>query len=91
MTLLFFLRSPAGNADTGAFDGGDAGRYWDQGDEAEKPKRKKKLTAKEMREFKALAKRAAEEADKKAQKRRRIKDEEALLMLFMHDFEGYDD
>jgi len=96
MTLLFFLRSPAGNTD--AVSAPDAaGTYWDYDDA--KPKRKKKLTAKEKREIerlareslKATAESAAIEALGVQRKIRRRKDEEALLMLFMHEFDGYDD
>lgn len=83
MTLLFFLRSPAGNTDTGQSPDGDVGRYWNYDDV--KPKRKKKPTRKELRAL-ALA-----EAKKKEARLRMIREEEDLLMLFMHEFDGYDD
>lgn len=72
MTLLFFLRSPAGNTDTGHTPGVPV--YWDVDDA---PKRK---TRKEVRKAKRLA-----------GKLKRIRDEEMLMVLFMHEFEGYDD
>ena len=97
MTLLFYLRSPAGNTDTGQ----DVGPQWDYVDEREQLKREKKLTAKERRRLKQLAKEAVAktaeaaalqviELEKEAT-RKRIREEEELLMLFMHEFDGYDD
>lgn len=93
MTLLFYLRSPAGSTDAVS---ADAGVSWDYFEEL--PKRKKKLTAKEQRRLKELAREAvaktAEAATLQAEKEiklRRNREEEDLLMLFMHEFDGYDD
>lgn len=76
MTLLFFLRSPAGNTDTGQSP--DGGRYWDY-DQFDKKKRKH-LKAEQIEDHKI----AKYEQKKKSE-------EELLMMLFMHDFADYDD
>ncbi len=90
MTLLFFLRSPAGNTDTGQSP--DVMPWIDHGER--KPKKRTKLRAKESLEIRKLAQAAAEEAAEQARiaarKRKRKREDEALLMLFMHEFEDGD-
>lgn len=70
MTLLFFLRSPAGNTDT-----------WAPGDAADMdgPSRRTRREIKEE-EIEGWAIQAA------VQRR----EEDELLLLFMHQFEGYE-
>jgi len=93
MTLLFFLRSPAGNTDTGKSDGGDVGKHWNYDDVKPKRKTKKQREALEVERLAkeevvdALAAQALLAAERK---KRRKKQEEALLLLFMHEFDGYD-
>jgi hypothetical protein len=83
MTLLFFLRSPAGNTDTGQSP--SAPVYWEQ---EPLPERKPKRDRKAER----LARKMLEEANAQGRKRKKKrKDEELLMMLFMHEFDGYDD
>lgn len=85
MTLLFFLRSPAGNTDTGSRGDGADYPVWDDG---EKPKRKTKAEkrAEKLAEKKLLelAQMAAAEQQKRI---RRKRNDEEMLMLFMHEFE----
>lgn len=89
MTLLFFLRSPAGNTDTGQSP--DAGKYWNY-DDADKPKRKTKAEKRAERLAKKKLDFVMEEMTKEQlKKKRKRKEEEELMMLFMHEFEGYDD
>lgn len=85
MTLLFFFRSPAGNTDTG--QGSDTAPFWDY-DEAKKPKRK---TKEEKRAERLAAFAVKEAAREQVRKKKRRQEEEGLLMLFMHEFDGYDD
>lgn len=89
MSLLFFLRSPAGNTDTGQAP--DIAPAWSfdelQEERAERRRQRAKLKREAAKAQKLLAK--TEEAARARKKRR--KDEELLMMLFMHEFDGYDD
>jgi hypothetical protein len=86
MTLLFFLRSPGGNTDTGK--GPDAGLRIDYEELPARKNRKAERKAARLAVRKLALAAEVAVADKK---RKRRKDEELLLMLFMHEFEGYDD
>jgi len=87
MTLLFFLRSPAGNTDAGK--GPDAGPSWNY---EELTRSRKKTRQERIRDREATfeMKRAFEEEIHKKRKKKR-KEEEDLLLLLMHEFSGYDD
>jgi hypothetical protein len=94
MTLLFFLRSPAGNTDTGQSP--DTGIPWDYDETEDARKRRDKEQEKAERKAKRLAKKKWDAAmrgavETETRRRRKRKDEEMLLMLFLHEFEGYDD
>lgn len=92
MTLLFFLRSPAGNTDIGAAASGE-GVYWDPKESLTEQRAARKAKNKKEKELRRLMNQSLvagfEEAAKKQRKKR--KDEELLMMLFMHEFDGYDD
>jgi len=94
MTLLFFLRSPAGITDTGPPP--STGVYYDHEDARPKRKARKSREEKELDRFKKQTLHEAfEEANRiavrKEKKRKKRKEEELLLMLMMHEFDGYDD
>jgi len=82
MTLLFFLRSPAGNTDTGTAP--DVGPLWDYED-LEKLREDRKLSKKKRREALAAQKRAA-----KARRKRKRQDEEILLMFMQEVLDDED-
>jgi hypothetical protein len=93
MTLLFYLRSPAGNTDTARGDG-DTGRHWryeelkQQREQERKDERRKKKE--ELRAKRLAAKELAEavvEAEK-AHKAKKKRDTELLMILFMHEFDN---
>ena len=94
MTLLFYLRSPGGNTDTGRSPDAGAGGYYDP-DDSDRPKKgAKKRRELAARAAKALAEQEIEEAlalDRAKARKLRKRKEEALLLLFMHEFDGYDD
>jgi len=71
MTLLFYLRSPAGNTDTGQTDG-DTGKH---------PKYEE-MTKRELKAEQIII--------WDAEKKKRRKQDEELILLFMHEFEGYE-
>jgi hypothetical protein len=88
LTLLFFLRSPAGNTDAVTAPQAPFVDYDDT-------PRRKRDKAKEREERKAIRSaerqllKALKEAERKKLKRKR--DTELLMMLFLHEFDGYDD
>jgi len=79
MTLLFFLRSPAGNTDTGQSpDGPIAWRYEDERERLREERKKRRLELKLLK----LEERA------KRQKRKKRREEELLLLLIQEvDFD----
>jgi hypothetical protein len=87
MTLLFFLRSPAGNTD--AVSAPDAGVYQPAREPPKKRDRQERLAERKAKRKRDKAVAAALLADQRRRKKR--KDEELLMMLFMHEFDGYDD
>lgn len=104
MTLLFFLRSPAGSTDTGQIP--TPAILWDHSDSEREQKKlekeAKKLAKKKWdKAFGSAADKIeaeksfnlaiAEAAKKAEQKRKRKRDEETVMLLFMHEFDGYDD
>lgn len=91
MTLLFYLRSPAGSTDTGQSP--DTGRRWNYDDAETIRKKRDKQLEREERKVKRIAKQKWDKAFKDVadKKRKRKKEEELLIMLFMHEFDGYDD
>lgn len=94
MTLLFFIRSPAGNTDVGAAP--DGATHWDREEIGPKRKKRDKQLEREERKAKRLAKKKWDEAINDAlvaeqRRRKKKRDEELLMMLFMHEFDGYDD
>lgn len=93
MTLLFYLRSPAGNTD--AITSGDGGRHWKYEElkqEREIERKDARRKRKEELKAKRLAAKELLEATVEAEKARRKKkkDEQLLMILFMHEFNGYE-
>ncbi len=83
MTLLFYLRSPAGNTDTAQAP--DAAPLWDY--EQVKREAKRKTRKEKEAERQALLKLSGAVTEADQRKRRRRKDEEILLMLMEHLYE----
>lgn len=92
MTLLFFIRSPAGNTD--AVTAPDVARHWDYDDERERRRQERKREREENRAIRHAEKQLKEafakgaELERKRKKRRR--EEELLMMLFMHEFDDHE-
>ena len=86
MTLLFFLRSPAGNTDTGQAP--DVSPVWSYDDVKPERKKKEKRLAPKI-SHKEPGPDAVDASIKRRRKKKR-KEEELLMMLFMHEFDGYE-
>jgi hypothetical protein len=84
MTLLFFLRSPAGITDTAAPGDVPLGYY-------ERPEFPKRKTKKEKREELAARAKLIKAFDEETKRLKRKKDLETIWLLFTHEFEDYDD
>ena len=80
MTLLFFLRSPAGITDVGAAPGAE-GWYYDEREELKRKRLERRLEVKALR---AEVKRQLieqREVEKQLKRKRRRRDEEMILQL----------